>query len=183
MSTDKKHTPPLFMGPGCLPMLSVRAPWWWWILYGSKDLENRSWSTRYRGPVLIHASQWPGTLEQIAEMMEMHGQALAMQAINEEVFGAPRVNPGDPAERGARWLYSRGYVVGVANLVDVVVESDSPWFQPDTDKRTYGLILGDRTPLRTPYATKGALGLRSHRLPEGFAYPPGFKPMPRSYLR
>lgn len=38
--------------------ISIRAPWWWLISHGGKDIVNRSWRTRYRGPVLIHASQW-----------------------------------------------------------------------------------------------------------------------------
>jgi hypothetical protein len=37
--------------------LSVIMPWPWLILYGGKDIENRSWETRYRGRILIHASK------------------------------------------------------------------------------------------------------------------------------
>ena len=40
-----------------LPCLSVRPPWAQAIVAGVKDVENRSWKTLYRGPVLIHASQ------------------------------------------------------------------------------------------------------------------------------
>lgn len=36
--------------------LSIRQPWAWLIANGYKDIENRSWRTNYRGPVLIHAS-------------------------------------------------------------------------------------------------------------------------------
>ncbi len=35
--------------------LSVRQPFAWAIVHGGKDVENRSWATSYRGPVLIHA--------------------------------------------------------------------------------------------------------------------------------
>jgi len=38
--------------------LSVRQPYATLICAGIKDVENRSWSTEYRGTVLIHASQW-----------------------------------------------------------------------------------------------------------------------------
>ena len=38
-------------------MLSVRQPWVWALLYGGKMIENRNWSTRYRGRIWIHASQ------------------------------------------------------------------------------------------------------------------------------
>jgi hypothetical protein len=44
---------------GILPTvaLSIRQPWCHHILYDGKNVENRSWSTRFRGPVLIHASK------------------------------------------------------------------------------------------------------------------------------
>ncbi|MEV0090206.1 ASCH domain-containing protein [Streptomyces sp. NPDC050738] len=43
-------------------MTAVRAltlwqPWASCIAYGTKRIENRSWPTEYRGPVLIHAGQ------------------------------------------------------------------------------------------------------------------------------
>ncbi|WP_245839042.1 ASCH domain-containing protein [Yersinia kristensenii] len=36
--------------------LSIRQPWAWLIVNGYKDIENRTWNTKCRGPVLIHAS-------------------------------------------------------------------------------------------------------------------------------
>ena len=35
--------------------LSIRQPWAWLVVHGYKDVENRSWSTGFRGRVLIHA--------------------------------------------------------------------------------------------------------------------------------
>ena len=37
--------------------LSVRQPWAWTLLFGGKDVENRTWSTRCRGRIWIHASK------------------------------------------------------------------------------------------------------------------------------
>jgi hypothetical protein len=37
--------------------LSVRQPWADLIIRGIKAVENRSWSTKYRGPLLIHTGQ------------------------------------------------------------------------------------------------------------------------------
>lgn len=37
--------------------LTVCQPWAWAIAAGQKRVENRSWSTGYRGPVLIHAGR------------------------------------------------------------------------------------------------------------------------------
>lgn len=39
-----------------LPALSIRQPSAWLVVSGVKDIENRSWSTSHRGPILIHAS-------------------------------------------------------------------------------------------------------------------------------
>lgn len=39
--------------------LSIRQPWCHHILHNGKDIENRSWSTPFRGPVLIHAGKRP----------------------------------------------------------------------------------------------------------------------------
>jgi len=36
--------------------LSIQQPWAWAILAGHKRVENRTWSTRHRGPLAIHAS-------------------------------------------------------------------------------------------------------------------------------
>src|SRR6267378_3713180 len=40
-----------------MKIISIRQPWASLIVSGVKDVENRTWSTRYRGPVLIHASR------------------------------------------------------------------------------------------------------------------------------
>ena len=37
--------------------LSVRQPWAHLIITGIKDIENRTWRTTYRGPILIHAGK------------------------------------------------------------------------------------------------------------------------------
>jgi hypothetical protein len=37
--------------------ISIRQPWAWAILHAGKDIENRSWSTPYRGELAVHATQ------------------------------------------------------------------------------------------------------------------------------
>jgi hypothetical protein len=37
--------------------LTVCQPWAWAIVHGLKRVENRSWATHYRGPILIHAGK------------------------------------------------------------------------------------------------------------------------------
>jgi hypothetical protein len=40
-----------------VPALSVRQPWADLIMDGWKPVENRTWTTDYRGPVIIHAGK------------------------------------------------------------------------------------------------------------------------------
>ena len=37
--------------------LSIHQPWAWAILHAGKNVENRSWRTNHRGPLLIHAAR------------------------------------------------------------------------------------------------------------------------------
>jgi hypothetical protein len=49
--------------------LSIRQPACGWIVKGLKDIENRSWPTRFRGPLLIHAARsvYPEYRQQVAK--------------------------------------------------------------------------------------------------------------------
>lgn len=38
-----------------IPCLSIRQPYAWLIVNGIKPVENRTWATKFRGRVLIHA--------------------------------------------------------------------------------------------------------------------------------
>jgi hypothetical protein len=40
-----------------LPALSIMQPWAYLILTGGKDVENRTWTTSYRGLLAIHAGR------------------------------------------------------------------------------------------------------------------------------
>jgi ASCH domain-containing protein len=40
-----------------MKVLTVRQPWAWAIIFGPKRVENRTWKTSYRGPLLIHAGR------------------------------------------------------------------------------------------------------------------------------
>lgn len=41
--------------PETIPCLSIRQPYAWLIVQGIKPVENRTWGTKFRGRVLIHA--------------------------------------------------------------------------------------------------------------------------------
>jgi len=118
--------------------LSIRQPWAQLILEG-KDVENRSWATSYRGPILIHAAKGMTN----AEFVD------AMDFID-DVFP---LLPAEKLRRRARAANARrGGIVGQVEIVDCVSNSDSPWFFGP-----YGFVLRHARPL--PFtACKGRLG-------------------------
>jgi hypothetical protein len=83
-----------------LRALTVKQPWAWAILFAGKDVENRSWSTKYRGPLLIHAGS---SRDRDAVLPRRRGVAEP----NEHVLGA---------------------ILGIVDLLDVVEQSRSRWF-------------------------------------------------------
>lgn len=102
--------------------ISIRQPWAWLIVNGYKDIENRSWRTKYRGHVLIHASQGvkKSEYERAKELTERLGIAL------------PDVSN-----------FETGGIVGVATITDCVEQSESPWFFGEK-----GFVLTDARPLK-----------------------------------
>jgi activating signal cointegrator 1 len=52
------------MSSQTINVLSIRQPHADNIIFGDKWCENRTWKTRYRGPLFIHASRWDGSSAQ-----------------------------------------------------------------------------------------------------------------------
>jgi len=110
--------------------LSVKQPFAWLIVAGLKDIENRSWSTNYRGSVLIHATAKPDR-----EMME-----------DLEPFCDDAGIPVPEIVNGA--------IIGQVDIVDCVNRSDSEWFEGP-----FGWVLENPVEFTEPIPAKGALGL------------------------
>lgn len=88
--------------------LSIKQPWAWLIVHGGKDIENRSWHTKYRGRFLVHASKG----------MTRDEYTTAYQfALERGITDMPRF-----AE------LQRGGIIGSVELVDSLDHSDSPWY-------------------------------------------------------
>ena len=113
--------------------LAIHQPYAWLIVQGIKDVENRTWSTRHRGPFLVHASK---KVIDAKEMSRVRSQ-LARKGI---------VLPDD---------LQRGGIVGVVTLVDCIQRADVRWWkrgraaQHDSEwfEGPYGFILEDARPL------------------------------------
>ncbi len=132
--------------------LSVRSPWWWYIVHGIKDVENRSRVTHYRGPVLIHASQyWGREVEYAYERAEDICRATLDISWG---TGLPDKLP--------KFKKMRGLIVGKVDIVDCIQTSKSPWYEgPEiNDKPNYAWVLANATFINKPTRfIKGKLGL------------------------
>lgn len=102
--------------------ISIRQPWAFAIVELGKDVENRDWQTRYRGPVLIHAAK--------GCTVEEFNSAATFIGWDKMRYG---VLPRD---------YERGGIVGRAEIIDCVEHMDSRWFFG-----RYGFVLRNAEPL------------------------------------
>lgn len=112
-----------------LKAMSVRQPWAWLIITGEKPIENRSWETRYRGPLLIHASL----------TFDFEG----LQWVRHRF---PRIKLPD--------RYPTGAIVGQVEMTEITLESTSPWFAGP-----YGLVFRHPVQLPRPIPYRGQLGI------------------------
>jgi hypothetical protein len=114
-----------------MKVIVVRQPWAWLIVHGFKDIENRTWKTRYRGLLLIQASatcQTQRKLDESRRFARKRGVKL-------------------PEE------FDQGGIVGSVQLGDCVTRSRSKWFEGPV-----GWVLSK--PKRLPFMPmKGRLGL------------------------
>lgn len=119
--------------------LSVRTPWWWYILHGGKDIENRSWPTNFRGRVYIHAGKW----FQGEEVLEDYREACEIARKSGWKGSIPSPN---------EMRRSSGCLVGSVEIVGCVKDSISPWFFGK-----YGFVLQNPVAFEMPIPCKGAL--------------------------
>jgi hypothetical protein len=103
------------------PALSIRQPWAWLIVNGHKDIENRTWATKHRGAILVHA---PQKMDQDALEAWRDGHCW-------------RHIPMPPLDE-----LHLGGVVGRADILQVVQSDPSHWFQGPI-----GFVLGNAHPL------------------------------------
>ena len=98
-----------------------------------KTIENRTWTTKHRGTLLIHAST-----------------TFDHDAIDTWVGRCPELEHVIPLDERT---YAKGALVGIADLVEVVYRSTDPWFIGP-----YGFVLANAHPLE-PVPYRGQLKL------------------------
>lgn len=112
-----------------MKILSIQQPWAWAIVYAGKDIENRSWSTNFRGKFLIHTGK----------KFDREGY----EWIKEEF---PDINIPGPKD------FLLGGVIGSAEIVGCVQKHNSRWFFGP-----FGFVL--RNPVQETFIPlKGQLG-------------------------
>jgi hypothetical protein len=115
-----------------MKVIVIRQPWAWLIVNGFKDIENRSWRTKYRGTLLIQASANLPPKRKLEADLE---------------FARQRGVKNLPEE------FETGGIIGIAELKDCVDGSRSRWFHGPI-----GWVLANQRAL--PFIRlKGRLGL------------------------
>ncbi len=98
--------------------ISVQQPWAWLIVRGYKDIENRSWLTKQRGRVLIHAGQ------------KFDHRALTNHRLRGTILSILTANGLKPED------LQRGGIVGSVEIVDCVAFDPGMWFDGENDAAT-----------------------------------------------
>lgn len=127
--------------------ITLTQPWATLVAIGAKRTETRSWSTRYRGPLAIHAAKgWTSDVVHVF-FSEPYRKVLSDAGYN--LFS----------------LLPRGVIVATCVLRDCVPTSkfqgedflDSAF--GDFTSGRFAWLLGDVKPLDEPIIARGALGL------------------------
>jgi hypothetical protein len=109
--------------------LSIRQPWAWLIVNGYKDIENRTWATKFRGPVLVHAGKQMtrGDYDACAIFVGGIYHLLKQDFLLPEYHDLQR---------------ECGGIVGSVEITKCVAQSESPWFVGE-----FGFVLANAKPL------------------------------------
>lgn len=113
--------------------LSILQPWAWLIVNGYKDVENRSWRTHRRGPILVHTGKG---LDRDAHVDLMHGMFPGSGRLIRQDIALAYKSAWNAGE------VHRGGIVGACAIDDCVEDHDSDWFFGD-----FGFTLTDQLPL------------------------------------
>ena len=100
-----------------MKVLSIKQPWASLIASGIKDIENRTWKTKFRGRILIHASGNPaGSFFQILSKQQL-----------ESIKPSWLIEVLKKGERSA--------IIGEVDIVDCVLNHPSVWAEHFADKK------------------------------------------------
>ena len=125
--------------------ITVHPAWAWAIIYGGKAVENRTWNTRYRGPLAIHAG---------AKRSSDQDRAFVERIVQGLGVTLPHDLP-------------QGVILGVVDLIDCQPYAsgfaDNPWAVGP-----FCWILARPRPFAEPIEAGGQQGLWTCQIPALF---------------
>lgn len=129
-----------------MKVLSVRQPWAWALIHGGKDVENRSWGTKFQGRLAIHAGRQ-------FDMNRAEWDAMSNGLYGEPWHSMARAYNKQP-------VHVLGAIIGTVEVFECQPSfaCDSPWKAgPDPDYFCWRV----RNPiaLPEPIPMRGQLGL------------------------
>ena len=112
--------------------ISIKQPWAYLICAGIKDVENRTWPTKYRGRVYIHASAKP-----VGQYFEI--DVFTADQLN-YLIQSKKINLIEKVQLSA--------IIGHVDIVDCVINYDSIWAeQSDMFRRTHSAGIVSNPPI------------------------------------
>lgn len=120
--------------------LTIKPPWSGLIIFGGKDIENRSWQTKLRGRIAIHASN----------KRDLHEMDAGLEVFT-RIQGRPLMGPTEH-RLWSDLICQAGVILGTVEIVGCVQQSDSPWFSGP-----WGFVLANPRPLKKPIPCLGHL--------------------------
>lgn len=124
--------------------VTLLQPWATLVVCGIKRIETRSWSTSYRGPLLIHASaRFPRELRMLCSMTPFRSALLAAGYTPHS------------------WELPLGGIIGCIELVQCVKIATQPrtWVFPNPARGRYAWITQHPQRFRRGIRCRGRLGL------------------------
>ena len=111
-----------------------------WAIFNGKDIENRTWSTRFRGRIYIHASK------------KLNKEHWIWIHRNEKELGLWTPWPNE---------FIHGALIGEVDIIDCVENHSSRWWMGP-----YGFVLANPVAFEKPVPCKGMLGFFKPKLTE-----------------
>jgi hypothetical protein len=133
-----------------MKVLSIKNPWAFWICAGIKDIENRTWRTKYRGKILIHTSLKMDSIEGIFKNYLNDNMKYTVKSVMNNIKDYYEYYLEETC----------GAIIGSVEIKDCVINHPSMWAEKSLEgfKPIYNWVLENPTLLKDPiFNVKGKL--------------------------